>query len=323
MILVEFTPAGGSLYRLSTEDIALTYQWFGYITSIVSIKIQLPTRHGGYAEPSFSDIQISPELFEEIGSYPEMAAVRIIETDTNEVDGTEIFSGTAVLSSYDRSGIGYSLRRPELSTEIASGTVYNSTLTSVAGTICTALGLTLDATLARSSSPAVLHTTTSNQIAIDLLSSMCSSFCHGFEIVGTTLHLFDMLGTDEPFELTEFDVQPCSYRREPPYSLYRASDTETLAGSGANGDEEYSVTIYHTTSGNIQAALADIKTVMEQAIATIPFKAAQDKPRILDRVSLLDESLILPVTVSGIITSIIYNYDTLDVEVEVSGSVVV
>jgi hypothetical protein len=320
MILLEFTPAGGTLQRLSTEDIALEYQWFGYILAMSSVKFQLPTKHGGFAAPSFSEITISPELMEELGEYPATADALMIETDTDENGGTEIYQGTARLETYDRYGFTYNLKQPELPDVIAESTAYNDTLVNVVASICTTLGLTLNSTNARATSPAVLHTTSSEQLAIDLLSDMCSFFSHGFTIAGTTLYLFDMLGVRTKTTLTEFDVQPCEYRKDTAYSLYKATDTETLAGADENG-EEYSVEPYHTTGANIQTALADIKTIMEQDIATIRFKVDETKPKILDQIILLDESLILPVTTTGTITSIIYNFDTLAVEVEVAGSV--
>lgn len=322
MILVEFTPTGGTLQRISNEDIALEYQWFGYITSMSTMKLSLPTRHGGFARPEYASITISPELMEELGEYPESAAVRTIETDTNENGGTVLYTGTARLDTYDRHGFSYTLKQPDLPETVAASTTYNDTLVNVVSGLCTTLGLTLDSTAARSPSPAVLHETSSDQLAIDLLSDMCAFFSHGFKISGSVLYLYDMLGTRTATDLTEFDVQPCEYRKDTPYSLFKATDTETLAGTAENG-EEYSVTPYHTTGANIQAALADIKTIMEQDVAVIRFKADQDKPLIIGQVYLLDESLILPVTTSGTITSIIYNYDTLAVEAEVSGSVTV
>ena len=322
MILVEFTPTGGTLQRISNEDIALEYQWFGYITSMSTMKLSLPTRHGGFARPEYASITISPELMEELGEYPESAAVRTIETDTNENGGTVLYPGPARLDTYDRHGFSYTLKQPDLPETVAASTTYNDTLVNVVSGLCTTLGLTLDSTAARSPSPAVLHETSSDQLAIDLLSDMCAFFSHGFKISGSVLYLYDMLGTRTATDLTEFDVQPCEYRKDTPYSLFKATDTETLAGTAENG-EEYSVTPYHTTGANIQAALADIKTIMEQDVAVIRFKADQDKPLIIGQVYLLDESLILPVTTSGTITSIIYNYDTLAVEAEVSGSVTV
>jgi len=322
MILVEFTPNGGTLQRISNEDIALEYQWFGYITSMSTMKLSLPTRHGGFARPEFASIAISPELMQELGAYSETADVCLIETDTDENGGIVLFTGTARLDTYNRYSFVYNLKQSEMPETIAASTAYNNTLVNVVSSLCTTLGLTLDSTAARSLSPAVLHTTTSNQLAIDLLSDMCSFFSHGVKIIGTTLYLYDMLGTQTATNLDEFDVQPCEYLKDTPYSLFKATDTQTLVGTVGNGGE-YSVTPYHTTGTNIQTALADIKSIMEKDIANIRFKSNQNKPSILDQITLLDESLVLPVITTGIITSIIYDYDTLSVDAEVSGSVTV
>ena len=129
-----------------------------------------------------------------------------------------------------------------------------------------------------------------------------------------------MLGAYTATELTEFDFLPASYRKDSPYSLYSASETETLDGTPENGDT-YSVTPYHTTSGNIQTALADIKTIMEQDIAMVPMKQDSTKPKMLEKISLTDDSIVLSISFSGIVTSIIYNYSTLDTAIEASGTV--
>ena len=320
MILVDFTPEGGQLQRLSTEYAALKYQWFGYITSMSTMKLALPSRHGGIARPEFARIAISPKLMADLGSYPKTAAVRIVETDDDEAGGTVLYTGTASLDQYDRHGFSYTLKRPELPAIVASGTVYNNTLVNVASALCTAMGLTLDSSEARSPSPAVLHTTTSERLAIDLLSEICRFFCHGGRIIGSTLYLFDMLGTWPAIDLTEFDIQPSEYRRDKPYSLIKSGD-KSVPGAATNGEEYNAGTAYHTGSTNITTALNDINSILARDIATIRFISEQARPVILDRINLLDESLVLPVNVSGAITSIIYNYDTLSVEAEVSGSV--
>jgi len=319
---MEFTPPDGSLYRISTDDIALTYQWFGWITSFNSLKIALPFRHGGIAQPEFSDITISPDFIKEIGSIPATAEVTIKETDTDEAAAVTIFSGTATLGDYDRNGFGYILHRPANLEKTTKSTAYNATLVSVATTICTAMGLTIDTTYARDPSPAVLHTAAKDQLLFDLLSNMLAFFSHGAVIVGTTLYLYDMLGAFSETVLDEFDFQPASYRKDTGYSLFSNGDDVSIDGGFENG-EEYTVQQFHTTTANIQAALGDIKTIMEQDIAIIPFKQDATKPGILQKISLTDESTVLSLSFSGIITSIIYNYDTLGVEVESSGLVTV
>jgi hypothetical protein len=129
-----------------------------------------------------------------------------------------------------------------------------------------------------------------------------------------------MKGSSNQTTITEFDVQPCYYRKEKPYSLFKCGD-RALVGSNPSG-EEYDVgTAFHTTNGNIDAALADIKLLMEMDIATIQSKIDQLGAGIADRISLLDESMRVNTVASGIITSIIYSPDDNKIEAEAIGSV--
>jgi hypothetical protein len=319
---MEFTPTGGSTYRISTEDRALTYQWFGYVQAFNSLKIALPTRHGGIAQPEFSDIIISPDLIAEIGSIPQTAAVTIKETDSDEAAAVTIFDGTALLGDYDRNGFGYILYRPANEEKTTKTTSYNNTLTTIATSLCTTMGLTIDTTYARDPSPAVLHTAEKDQLLFDLLSDMLAFFSHGAVVVGSTLYLYDMLGTYTATDPDEFDFQPARYRKDTGYSLFSNGDAVSIAGSFENGGE-YDVKQFHTTTANIQTALGDIKTILEQDIAIVPFKQDATKPGILQKISLTDNSTVLSVSFSGIVTSVIYNYETLGVEVEASGAVTV
>jgi len=320
MILCEFTGVGQSMVRMSTDDIALTYQWFSYIRSIASIKIALPKKHGGYAKPDFSDIEISPEYFLEIGAYPATAHVKLIDTETTDTAGRIIYEGEAYLDSFDRGPGKYILTQPEMTATIAESTAYNDTLVNVLTTLCgpTILNLTLDTTLARATSPAVLHTTTSEQLAIDLLSDLCAWFCHAVKIEDGTLYLVDMLGTWTPTETDEFRFQPSSYQRGKKYAVYKSGD-ETLAGTGA--DEYDAGGPYHTTPANIQTALADIKTVMEMDTAIIRYRSDQNSFSMLDRITALDESLPVSVTSTGIITTMLHFADGEGVDIEVVGTV--
>lgn len=313
MIYVNFT-YNGTTYRISTEDYAGDQQWFGWVTAIDSLKLAYPTRHGGLVRPEFSKITISPDLILEIGDIPTEATIEILE------DSVKLFTGTARLDQYDRTSFNYQLYRPDMADEVTASTAYNNTLVNVVSSMCSTLGLTLDSTAAQSPSPAILHTTTSDKLMVDLLSEMCSFHSHGAKIIDSTLYLYDMLGTYTVNSLGEFDTTRASYRKEKPYSLFKSGDSQTLAGSAANGDT-YTITPYHTTGANVQTALGRVKTIMEQDIAVVSWKSDSSKPLIAEKFSLLDESLVLPVNFSGIVTSVVYNYQTLGVEVEASGTI--
>jgi len=322
MILCEFTGVGQSMVRMSTQDIALTYQWYSYLRAIASIKIALPKKHGGFAAPDFSDIDISPAYFKSIGGYPATAHVKLIDTETNEADGRVIYDGEAYLDSFDRGPGKYVLSKPEMTATIPASTAFNDTLVNVVTALCgpTFLNITLDTTLARSPSPAVLHTTTSDQLAIDLLSGMCDWFCHAARFENDTLYLVDLLGTWAPKETSEHFFQPSSYQRGKKYATYKSGD-ETLSGTGA--DEYDAGGPYHTATANIQAALANIKTVIEMDTAIIRYRSDQNSFSMLDKITALDESLPVPVTTTGIITTMLHNDDGRAVDIEVVGSVAV
>ncbi len=322
MILCEWTPSGGSLTRISTEDIALDFQWYSYITSIASIKFQTTELFGGYAKPSFSDITLSPNLFE--GSWPpaKTAAVKLVQTETTEAAGTILFDGTAHRTGFDRTGVNYELKQPEFDATIAESTAYSGTLASVVDTLCGSgiLDLTVDHTEERATTPTVAYTTSKDVQAIDLLAEMCAFFTHAFKIVEGTLYLYDMLSTTTPTALTEFDILPSSYTDDEPISLI-TQDDDSVAGSNPNGDEVKITESYASAGTNTEAALTNIKTVLESEIAVIDAKIDADKPTILDCLTLTDESTIGDTTTSGRAMSVIYNFDSLDMQIEARGSV--
>lgn len=317
MILMEFTPDGYGLQRISTEDVALEYQWFSYINSIASIRISLSQEYGGFAKPKFSDISLSPEMFEDMWPPPKNATVKIIQTETNESGGVIIFDGTAYLSDYDRSSIGYELKQPDFDSTIAKSTSYNDTLINIVNVLCGAsfLNLTVDSTNARTVSPSVIYTTDKDIQTIDLLDDMCSFFSHGFYISEGTLYLFDMLETTTPVELTEFDVLPCSYTENQPVALIKSGDF-SIDGDNKNGNTYTISPTFHTTQANVETALGDIKTIVEKDLVKLNAKIDDKKPQVLNTLTLTDESLINSLTTTAIVTSVVYNYDTLDMQIE-------
>ena len=321
MILCEFTPEGYPMQRLSLRDKPLTYQWFGYIKSIASLKFQMSKKYGGYAKPTFSDISFIPTVFEDAWPPPKKADIILLQTDTDEFGGVLLFNGTAQRASYNRKEIKYNLRQPEFDVTVTTSTAYDDTLVDVATAISTSLGLSINTTLARVTSPDVLFTTTKDTQAIDLLDDMCSFFSHGFKIIEGTLYLMDMLGTETGTDLTEFDVLPCSYKDDKSISLVTSGEF-SVAGSSPNGDEHNISTAYHTTQGNVETALTDIKTILERDLATVNAKISDTQPQILDRFTLFDESSINPLTTTARVTSIIYNYNSLNLQIEGHGAVV-
>lgn len=323
MILCEFTPTGYSLQRIALRDIALEYQWYSYIISFSSFRLSLPYDYGGYVEPEFTDLELSPEMFDGISPIPETSTVKLIEIDETDPDatasnGTVIFEGAGALSYYDRYSVKYTITKDTYEAEVASGTTFSGTLNSVMATLCggSYLNVTLDTTKARETSPDVSFTVSSDITAIDLASEMCAWFSHGFYITDGTLYLVDLLlDTSVDYALDEFDVLPCSYSMNSPISLITC-DTGSVTGSNSSGDTKSISTPYHTTTANIEAALTDILSILESPRAEIPIMMQPGGPGIMDIVTLTDESTVNTITSKIRVTSVIYNFDDERYQIE-------
>lgn len=321
MILCEFTLDGESMVRISNIDTPLTYQWYGFILEMTSVKFQLSSNYGGYAKPSFSDIKLSPEMFES-GTWPPIkkAYVKIMWTETYESEAVTIFEGTALLSSYDRSGVTYNLKQPEFSATVPASTVISGTLDSVITTLCGAsyLDVDIDTTNSRSVSPDVSYTVSSEVKAIDLANELCKFFTHAFLIKDSTLYLYDMTQNSASVELTEFDVLPCTYKTG---SLLASVSSENgfVDGSYPNSDTTIGLSTEYCSSGNVESNLTNIKTVSERDIASIDAMITDASPMILDVVELLDESTVQDTTSTARIISALYNFDDEKIQYEAIG----
>ena len=318
-LLIEFTPHGGTLQRISNEDIPLTHQWFSYVFSFSSFRLDLNEYYGGYASPSFSDITVSPDAF---ASWPPSgdALFKVMLTDSTEAAAVTIFNGYGTPKDFDREGVSYDLTVQEYSDTITSGTSQSGTLLALMTTYCSTLSLTIDSSNARATSPAVDYTPTSDTPLIDIMMGMCSFFTHGFKIIDGTLFLFDMLATGTTKDLTGFDVLPCSYGKADPVSLVKCSDY-SVAGSSAYGKEVSISTAYHTTQSLIEAALTNIKTLIESDITEIDAMLDQTTVTVLDNITLVDKSTVSDTLTTAKVTSTLYNFDDYTVQIEAVGAI--
>jgi len=339
--------------RIALADIALTYQWRSHINSLASIKFQTSTDYGGYAKPSFSDITLSPDLFADSWPPVKTAAIKLILTETNEAAGVVLFDGTAQRRSYDRTGIKYILKHPEFTDTFAVAESYSGTLTAAIYDLATTrLGLTIDTTGADTSSRAdgltVSFTAGKDVQSIDVLDKLCAFYSHAFRISEGVFYLYDLLqsssgtantledgigtyledggssvlqeGSNTAIELTEFDIMPSSYKDENPISLI-TSGADSVTGSDPNGDEVSIPTSYAAAGTNTEAAITNILTILEQQIAVIKAKVDNSQPKILEHLTLIDDSTIDTTTTAARVMSVIYNFDTLDMEIEAWGAI--
>ena len=312
-ILCEFTPTGGDTIRCSMTDFADIHLWKSFIVSIASIKVSMPSKWGGFADPSFSDISFSPDMFADIWPPPATAAIKFrwLGSSTDENAGTVIFDGTATRGELARDYVKYTLKRPENATKVAAATAYADTLVNVMTTLCGAsyLNLTLDSTLSRSPSPAVSYTTTAEQLTVDLASDLCAFFSHGFYVDGTTLYLVDMKDIATPTELDEWSILPSAYKYEKPYSTCKCGDYSAASATVENGEELTISTAYHGTEANIEAALADILEIANRPTIELNSMISDSPPTIGGCYSFTDESHYQPLTVTARISDAVYNFD--------------
>lgn len=306
MILCEFTAPSEATQLIALDDIALEDQWLDHIQSFSSFKLATEYETGGYVKPTFTDLALSPEMFLTSWLPPDTATVILIETETDRASGVVIFEGTAALGTYDRSSVAYRLTKTEDTTVVAESTVLSGTLLSNITLYCgaTYLDLTVDATHARAVSPSITYTLTKEVSTLDLLSEMCSECTHAFEVVEGVLYLHDLLAAATEVALTEFDVFPSKYSGAlSTNKLPVADDLKFIAAAGKNTE------------------IANMTTVLESSLITIPCPIDQTKPRVLDTATLYDESTIQPVTSSMKVTNIVYNFDTNKMQMEGFGTV--
>lgn len=318
-LLVEFTPHGGVLQRLSNEDIPLTDQWFSYILSFLSVRLDIEKDYGGYVSPSYSDIVISPEAFE---SWPPSgdALFKIMITSDGEDEAVIIFDGYGTPTEYDREGVSYELTTPEYSATISKGAVQTGTLLSLITSYCSTLGLTLDSSNSRSTSPSVDYTPSSDVQLIDLMSDMCAFFTHAFKVTGGTLYLYDMLATGTAKHISEFDMQPCTYGKAKPIHTVKCGDI-SISGSSSYGSEYSVSTAYHTTESLVEDALTNIKTIIEKDVAEIETMIDQTSIVVLDDLTVFDESTVNETSLDAKAVSTLYNFDDYTLSIEAIGVV--
>ena len=261
MLLVEFT-IGGTVHYISNEALAIDRFYDAYIASFGQLRIATRQVYGGFAEAAFGQLDILPTLFgtalppvscpikisigEQLpGYYVELDEEATLADEIGDTyiddSGLEysdasispvwvegmvvsdvIFKGIARLNEIKRDGIIYDLYGPEHTAEVTDY-LYTGTLNAVFTTECAVLGLTLNATYARVSSPTVNYKATGTRLRIDNLSDIAAFFAHRFYIIETTLYLIDcMLDNGDVMALTEFDIFPSSYTYPEPVKNFTA-----------------------------------------------------------------------------------------------------
>jgi len=313
MLLVEAT-VDGTLYYISDGTYNLTHQWKEYIARFDAPQYALQSDHGGLAKFRYGSITIDPKFFEDIGEAPYTVEVSltIYHSTTTEEAKVQVFIGIGYIREFGIDRVVYDLHGPDDYDEtIADSTAYDDDLDTIMDTILTAIAEidTVDTTYARVSSPNVTHTTSGENLNIELASNIAEFYTHAIEIVGTTAYLIDMLLNRGTQTLTEFQYfEFAKYWYKVPIAELKAGDYSRYSSYTYGAVQ--SVTPYHDTEANINTALDDIITVENSPRMTIgiPFEEGIF-PDIGDKISFIDTAL--ETDLSSWFRQRVYRYDLL------------
>lgn len=327
MLLVEFT-FDSTLYRISDGYHRLTNPWKEYIESIDQLTVNTATPHGGYCRPDFGGLAISPNLFTDNSVWPPDfdCPINVYYAEDTEANKQLLASGTAFRTALGFDSIFYEMSGPDFDETVAASTAYNDTLANVLDTILTGISeiSTLDTTYARSPSPAVLHTTSNEQLSIDLASDMAAFFTHMFYRDGSTMYLIDMLGDAGSETVTQFgyfDFTGPGITNGKPVKQVLTDDNQSAFSAYPGGREFKVSTEYHTTQSNVEDALDDILTILNRTASTIPYPMTGTLPTPGKKITYTDNKLAQDVTGWFRCRSLTYDFENDTIELTGEGDI--
>jgi len=295
MLLVKAT-IESLIYRFSDRQLKLAHPWNRKIFSVSSTTVKTEYDYGGWCRPAFGTIKFAPDFLPDVWPPPVSFIMEQMLSAIGE-NGVGFFDGSVYIKEWDESSVQYRLYKPTYDYEVPDNTTLPTTLVDVFDWLCDSSRLNianLDDSLARSPSPAVSHTTSSDENGMDLASSMAAFFTHLYYVdrATDTLHLIDMESDNGSRSLVNQKVF------SPKYS-YNAPTYEVTATSGDNDyrrtsaftfDKSVSVTPYHTGQTQIEDALDRILAILNapRVELTIPMQA-DNLPMPGERINLLDK----------------------------------
>ena len=275
LLATSYLPSGAR--QASTRRLKLETPWPDHILQMGSLRWACSSRHGGYCPMEYGDLTYAPEMFSSDWPPPMNFAVDLEATASTEAAKFTLFEGTAHKQEWGcLENMGYDLYGPAgYTTQLPSGTTqatYGATLDALFAYACNAsrLNLTLDTTLSRSPSPALSHTTGSDQLLINFLDEVCKSHTHLFYILEGTLYLVDCEadnGTDTDTD-ERTNMQHNTYGGPPPVSMITDGTNSPTFCSFPYGSV-YTQPSFETNAAAVAAAQAKIKTIIEKEQITL------------------------------------------------------
>ena len=194
------------------------------VVSLDEVRFGSDSPHGGYVRLTYGSLTLTHEVFTgRVGDWPPPRRLPIAVWYTTAPQHTKLFEGAAQLDRITATGVTYSLRPYDEFTVEAEDVEYKDTLVNIFSDACTTMGLTLDATGARASSPAISYVAKGKQLLINSLHHMASWACHRFWIEDATLYLSDLfVARGTAINLLSGDVADVQYSWNQPYRVYSA-----------------------------------------------------------------------------------------------------
>lgn len=320
-LLVEFT-SGSTLYRLSSEGVPLDHYWENKIISLTPPQFSITYDHGGKFTGNFGSIGIAPDFFSDNGIWPpdKIVELSLYFTESDEASRQTVYKGYGYINRLNRTEILYDLwGESEVEDEkIASGSTYNDSLVNVFSSAATTLGLTLDSSLADSSSspPQIAYTLDKERSLLELLTEFAAFHSHFFYIAGSTLYLVDMLSDNGSRTITEFDFFPSNYQYKPP-TWTAFTNTNSEFETNVDYGKVHQQVAYDDSSSQIAEALQKIITVRNKPRCNLKMPITGTLPKPGEKVSWTDEAF--PQTINAYIRVRNLRYDFLKDELRVSG----
>ena len=325
MILIQKT-INAVVNKISTEAWNLESPYYNKIYSISPPNYAIRKKYGGYCRLDFGDYSCVPDLFDNDWPPPVTCAVSMLYSATTEAAATTIFTGNAHLVSINREQVRYETYAASNAYVLPNGEIFADTLVNVFAWICHAdrMNLTLNTTLARDPSPAVVYTTSGEQLGVDFLDNLTAFFSHMFYISGSTLYLVDMAADNGTRTLTEHEFfspseAPVEYFYSPPCAIAKAGNFSQQ--SAYLYGNEIAETDFHGTQANVEAALVNIIAYQNAARAKLAIPITATLPAPGEKISWTDTSLSVSTDMWIRARIIQYDFDNDQIIVEGEGAV--
>lgn len=311
----------GTTRRVSNDELPLEHSWYAEVNQPPTVKHASSKLYGGIFSPSFGSVGFVRTTFLESTWPPPKKIGGIAQwTASDEASALSLFSASLYRSSNMRTGVTYNISKPD-STATVDDVTWSGSLTSVFAAQCVTLGRTLDIS-GTSRNPDVLYEIKSEKLIIAGLSEIAAFFCHAFTDDGATITLYDCLQAQGELTLDEFDFFPPTYLGQDPVSNFEAGDY-SVAGSNA-GEPAFSVSpVCHTTQANIEAALANIKTIVEREGASIPMPMTEKTMAIVPGMKLIWSDETIGVDAWILVQSINYDFAAIVPTITATGKGVI